>query len=77
MKLTPKQLANLVAMATSVKGEALGCDGCFALMDQLAQADIEGRAVPDALQIVQSHITQCKCCKDEYDSLLAALREIG
>ena len=77
MRLTPKQLTELISMATSVKGEALGCDGCFALMDQLAQAELEGCAIPDALQIVQAHVTQCKCCRDEYDSLLTALREVG
>jgi len=25
---------------------------------------------------VQIHLEQCKCCRDEYDALLTALREI-
>jgi len=45
-------------------------------MDQLAQAELEGREVPQALELVQIHLEQCKCCRDEYDALLTALREI-
>jgi hypothetical protein len=77
MKLDAKQLTDLIQLTSTARGEdLLGCDGCFELMDQLAQAELEGREVPQALELVQIHLEQCKCCRDEYDALLTALREI-
>jgi hypothetical protein len=77
MKLDTDQLTNLMQLTAKARGEdTLGCDGCFELMDQLAQAELDGREVPKALEMVQIHLEQCKCCRDEYDALLTALREI-
>ena len=77
MKLDAKQLTDLIQLTATARGEdLLGCNGCFELMDQLAQAELDGREVPQALELVQIHLEQCKCCRDEYDALLTALREI-
>lgn len=77
MKLDAKQLTDLIQLTATARGEdLLGCDGCFELMDQLAQAELDGREIPQALELVQIHLEQCKCCRDEYDALLTALREI-
>jgi hypothetical protein len=77
MKLDAKQLTDLIQLTATARGEdLLGCDGCFELMDQLAQAELDGREIPQTLELVQIHLQQCKCCRDEYDALLTALREI-
>ena len=77
MKLDAKQLTELIQLTATTRGEdLLGCNGCFELMDQLAQAELDGREIPQALELVQIHLEQCKCCRDEYDALLTALREI-
>jgi hypothetical protein len=77
MKLDTNQLTDLIQLAATARGEdTLGCDGCFELMDQLAQAELDGREIPKALELVRIHLEQCKCCRDEYDALLTALREI-
>ena len=77
MKLDAKQLTQLIQLTAAARSEdILGCDGCFELMDQLAQAELEGREVPRALEMVRIHLEQCKCCRDEYDALLTALRAI-
>lgn len=77
MKLDAKQLAELIQLTVTARGEdTLGCNGCFELMDQLAQAELEGLEVPKSLELVQIHLEQCTCCRDEYDALLTALREV-
>jgi hypothetical protein len=77
MKLDAKQLTQLMQLsATASSEDTLGCNGCFELMDQFAQAELEGREMPHALEMVRVHLEQCKCCRDEYDALLSALREI-
>jgi hypothetical protein len=77
MKLDAKQIAELIQLTATARSEdTIGCNGCFELMDQFAQAELEGRDVPEALEVVRVHLEQCKCCRDEYDALLTALREI-
>ncbi|MEQ1826244.1 MAG: hypothetical protein ABL921_09865 [Pirellula sp.] len=76
MKLTPTQLNKLIELTVSAKADALGCDGCFALMDQFAQAELDGTSVSEELEQVRTHLEQCVCCRDEYKALLSALNEI-
>ena len=77
MKLDAKQIAELIQLTATARSEdTIGCNGCFELMDQFAQAELEGRDVPEALEVVRVHLEQCKCSRDEYDALLTALREI-
>ncbi len=76
MKLNHQQISNLIELTVTAKRDSLGCDGCFELMDQFAQAELDGIDVPEALESVRVHLEQCKCCKDEYEALIIALREI-
>lgn len=77
MQLDAKQLTQLMQLTATARSEdTLGCNGCFELMDQFVQAELEGRDMPQALEMVRVHLEQCKCCRDEYDALLTALREI-
>jgi hypothetical protein len=74
MKIDQEQFARLLDMVTSTLPDDLGCDGCYELMDQLAQCELDGSGLSQSLALVQAHISQCKCCRDEYDALLTALR---
>lgn len=76
MKLNAKQIAELIDLTSAASDDELGCDGCYELLDQFAQAELDGSSIPKALQLVHEHILQCKCCKDEYEALLVGLREI-
>ncbi len=76
MRLSYQQITDLIELTIFVQDDTLGCDGCLELMDQFAQAELDGTAIPDALEVVRIHLEQCKCCKDEYEALLIALREI-
>ena len=77
MQLNAIQLTQLMQLTSTARSEdTLGCNGCFELMDQFAQAELEGREMPQALEMVRIHLEQCKCCRDEYDALLTALRAI-
>lgn len=76
MKLTPAQLNQLIELTVSAKADAIGCDGCFDLMDRLAQAEIDGISLPQELEQVRNHLEQCVCCRYEYDALLTALKEV-
>ncbi len=76
MQLSYHQITNLIELAITTKDDSLGCDGCLELMDQFAQAELDGTTIPEALECVRIHLEQCKCCKDEYEALMTALREV-
>lgn len=76
MQLSYQQITNLIELAVTTKDDSLGCDGCLELMDQFAQAELDGTAIPKVLESVRIHLEQCKCCKDEYEALMIALREV-
>ena len=76
MKLSYQQICNLIELTFTTVDDSLGCDGCLDLMDQFAQAELDDTLMPDAMEAVRIHLDQCKCCKDEYEALMIALREV-
>ena len=77
MKLNEGQFAMLGSLIVEVnERDQLGCDGCFELMAELADAMIAGGQIDPMLDAVREHLLQCRCCRYEYEALLVALREI-
>lgn len=76
MKLSYQQVNHLIELSFATVDDTLGCDGCLELMDQFAQAELDDRLMSDAMEAVRIHLEQCKCCKDEYEALMIALREV-
>lgn len=77
MRLEQNQLKDLLNLVVTARADSIGCDGCYELMDQFAQAEVDGRPFPEALQVVRDHLEMCKCCRDEYRALLTALQAIS
>jgi len=76
MALTNEQISSLLGMISASKEDLSDCDGCFDHLAEFADTELAGREIPDALKAVESHLQQCSCCKDEYQTLLKGLREI-
>jgi predicted anti-sigma-YlaC factor YlaD len=74
--LSKKQIQTLVGLIASTKSDEIDCDDCFGQIGEFAEIALEGREVSEGMQIVQRHLEQCPCCKDEYEGLLEALREL-
>ena len=54
--------------------DEIGCDECFALLDQLAELMLDGKPAADLMPLVHAHLKRCPDCKEEFEALLAALR---
>jgi predicted anti-sigma-YlaC factor YlaD len=50
-------------------GPEIGCDECFERLDEY----VESRAVPG----MEAHLEGCPACREEYESLLALVRDDG
>ncbi len=63
----------LKSISTAVP-DSLNCDGCFELIAQFAEAELQGVELNDLLEAVRIHLSQCPCCAYEYESLLEAIQ---
>jgi uncharacterized protein with PIN domain len=52
----------------------LNCDECLDNVAGLAEHELAGKPIPDALEAVQHHLTLCTECGEEYEALLTALK---
>lgn len=78
MRLSEQQFAQLSSLVADFdESDTLGCDGCFELMAQFADAMQAQEPLTPLLEAVQAHLQQCRCCRYEYEALLVALREIA
>ena len=76
MSLSKEQIERLLGMISSVEADELDCDGCFGQIAEFAELHLSDREIPEAMQVVETHLQQCVCCQDEFNALLKGLRAI-
>lgn len=52
-----------------------GCDHSGELMDEYCELVLHGDALPDRYTTFLTHMANCTACREDMESLLAALRE--
>jgi len=75
MKLNANELAALLEAIAVTQEEELDCDGCLALVGRFAEAELSGKTPTEAVQVVRQHLAICGDCREEYETLLVALRD--
>ncbi|MBI1743091.1 zf-HC2 domain-containing protein [Candidatus Acetothermia bacterium] len=78
MALTRDTLKNIIgaSLKAQLSEQVIGCDECLEMVDQFAEHILDGKEIPEALRLVQLHLEGCPPCKDEFEALLTALREM-
>jgi hypothetical protein len=71
---TVKQMARGIATAQL---DEIGCDECFAQMDQFVDMVLEGKNAAEAMPLVQDHLDRCGDCREEFEALLVAVQLLG
>ena len=72
--LNENQIQILLKLAGSVTPDPMDCDGCLSEIARFAETELAGHSLCEAMRKVQTHLTNCPCCQDEYRTLLEALR---
>jgi hypothetical protein len=49
----------------------IGCEECFARLDEYVELELAGRDVDAALPGFKAHLDGCGACREEYESLRA------
>lgn len=75
MMLHHNQMAALMRLLSMTRDHELNCDECLDKMGSLAERELAGKRVPGVLEDVQHHLGLCSQCAEEYEALLAALKQ--
>lgn len=71
----PNKLERLERMLAHTRTEELDCDECLEVVDSFAEGVLVGKDAAEAMPLVQEHLERCDDCREEFEALLAALRE--
>ena len=74
MALNLDTLKKMIHMVGGTRPDEIGCDDCFAQLDQFAEQVLAGKNAAEAMPLVQDHLDRCMDCREEFEALLRALR---
>jgi hypothetical protein len=76
MELEPAALKRMVRNILTARPDEIGCDECFEQLDRFVEMELAGKNAAEAMPLVQDHLEHCGDCREEFEALLAALRDI-
>ena len=53
------------------KGQDLGCDACFEMLDRYVELELAGDDAEAGVPGMQAHLQGCPACREEHESLRA------
>jgi heterodisulfide reductase subunit B len=74
MKLSLDVLKKMVRAVVTTKPDEIGCDECFAQVDEFVELKLQGKNAAEAMPLVQDHLTRCNGCREEFEALLDCIR---
>jgi hypothetical protein len=77
MALDRRQLERLLTLVADTRDDEIACDECLAGMAEFAEQRLAGVEIREALRRIELHLASCPECTEEYELLLAVLRDEG
>ena len=71
--LSDGAIINLIRRLESTLENELSCDEVFALMDDYAEANMQGEDVAHLKPLIRHHLEMCRECDEEYEAFLQVL----
>jgi len=72
-----RPLLQKVARAlANTESDEIACEECFEELDRFVELVRAGKPVEELMPKVKGHLERCRDCREEYEALLTALREI-
>jgi hypothetical protein len=77
MKVEPAVLKGMVRNVLTTREDEIGCEECFEEIDRFVEITLAGKDAAEAMPLVQDHLTRCRDCREEFEALLRALRDLA
>jgi hypothetical protein len=75
MALSKEQLEVLLNSVSLTRSDEATCDGCLQGLAEFAERSLAGKSIPESLRAIEHHLSLCGECRQEYEALLAALKQ--
>jgi len=76
MQLTQEVIKKMMRSIQLTYQHELTCGECFNDVDRFVELELAGKKPAEAMPLVQQHLDRCSYCKEEYEALLTALKEL-
>lgn len=76
MNLSSEKIEALVGFLKITRERELNCNECLEYVAELADLELSGVKIPEALEAVEHHLSICAECREEYEVLQLALKEM-
>lgn len=76
MGLSKEEVEGLMQLIGLTTNAEINCEQCLALVAEFAERKLAGKSIPDSLQVLEQHLTICAECREEYEALERALKEM-
>lgn len=76
LELTDGDIQVLAVGVTSTRPVEIGCDDCLDQVASYAESRLQGLPTSAALRLVEEHLELCPDCREEFESLAQALRDL-
>lgn len=75
-RIQTETLRELLRQVLGEHAGEIGCDTCYAKLDQFVELELAGKDTAVALPLLKRHLEECQNCNEEYTALLTALRQL-
>lgn len=76
MSLSKNELDNLMRLIGLTNESEINCQQCLALVAEFAEQKLAGKSIPESVQCVEHHLSICAECREEYEALQQALKDM-
>jgi hypothetical protein len=76
MPLSRKELEDLLRLVGLTRQSEINCEQCLALVAEFAERRLEGKSIGESLRALEHHLSICGECRDEYEALERALKDM-
>ena len=76
MPMTPDEIQKILEVVRATQAVEIDCDECLNQVGEFAEMHLLGKPVPEGLKAVEQHLSICSECREEFEALCQALKEL-
>jgi len=76
MSLTADEIRKMLDVVRATQAVEIDCDVCLNQVGEFAETYLIGKPVPEGLKAVEQHLSICNECREEFEALCQAIKEL-
>ena len=76
MPLSKREIDELMRLLSLTRENEINCEECLSLVAEFADRQLAEKSISEGLKAVEHHLSICAECREEYQALQKALRNM-